>query len=83
MGLFLLKCIGVIFTFFWFLSFTDPAEDPWIFKILPFQESLGEWLKWLEVEHTPIYWLVACFLVPIVFLYSILPLFILGWIWSL
>jgi len=82
-GLFLLKFVGVVFTIFWFLSFAIDEDDPWIFRIIPLPESFGEWFKWLEVEHKPIYWLIACFLVPIVFLYSILPLFILAWIWGL
>jgi len=82
-GLFLLKFVGVVFTIFWFLSFATDEDNPWIFRIIPSPEWLDDWFKWLEIEHKPIYWLIMCILAPIVFLYSILPLFILGWIWSL
>jgi len=78
---FLLKAAVVLFNIVFYLTLTqDDGDSNWVFPKIPWFDDR---MNWLEKEHKPIYWIITCFLVPIVFLYSILPLILAAWVFNL
>ena len=78
---FLLKAAVVLFNIAFYLTLIDDDKNNnWVFPKIPwFDDSMN----WLEKEHFPIYVLISWCLVPIVFLYSILPLILAAWVFDL
>ena len=78
MGLILLKFIVIVFTIFWFISFTE--DEPWIF---PKAKRFGDAMDKLE-EYEPLFaTMLSWLLMPFTVIWALLPIFLINWVWSL
>ena len=56
---FLLKVAVVLFNIVFYLTLTQGDGDSnWVFPKIPWFDDR---MNWLEKEHKPIYWIIACF----------------------